>query len=167
MTTPQSRPPRASRGMPQFRFSSITVAVILLLLLIASSVLTSSNALHSLSAEAASATPQKPPAGIVDAPQMSHGCGKTPPVAPGTTGAGSLVSGGTARTYLVHPPRGYIPTQSYPLVLNFHGHANTAEHQELSTQFSVLADENQFIVAYPQGIIGPDLKTGWASGGPN
>lgn len=104
---------------------------------------------------------------VVNVPQVSAGCGKKSPIAPGITTSGEIISSGDYRTYLLHLPTGYLPKHHYPLVLNFHGHSNTDTHQEQMTGFSTLADRLGFIMAYPQGIIGPDLHTGWASGGPN
>lgn len=104
---------------------------------------------------------------VVDAPQPSAGCGKPAPVAPGTSAAEALNSGGRSRAYRLHVPVGYQPARPYPLVLNFHGHGSTAARQEAYTGFSRLADRHGFIVTYPQGLVGPDGRTGWASGGPN
>jgi polyhydroxybutyrate depolymerase len=143
------------------------VIATLLLVFVASSLLTNSSSLPADAARGAAATPRAPLLGVVDAPRASTGCGKSPSVTPGHTAARTITSGGTVRAYLVHLPLGYSRALQYPLVLNFHGHGNTAAHQEQSTGFSVLANHMHFIVAYPQGIIGPDLRTGWASGGPN
>ncbi len=56
------------------------------------------------------------------------------------------------RYFRVHLPTGYTPTISYPLVLNFHGYTSNALQQELYTGMSDLADEQKFIVVYPDGI---------------
>jgi len=76
-------------------------------------------------------------------------------------------SGGRTRDYWLHIPRGYRRAHAYPLALVFHGHANTAPHIERATGFSALADHSGFLAVYPQGVVGPDGYTGWASGGPN
>lgn len=104
---------------------------------------------------------------VLDAPLASKGCGKVPPIAQGSSGDAVLISGGLLRSYWLHIPWGYRPSHPYALVLNFHGHGSTATHQERYTGFSWLADQRGFIVAYPQGVVGPDGRTGWASGGPN
>src|SRR5579884_47385 len=116
-----------------------------------------------------SAHPVAPATGqaVVDRPLTSAGCGKSAPLPAGTTGSGTLVSGGLVRSYRLHVPIRYQPTHPYPLVLNFHGHGSTAIHQEAATGFSRLADQHGFIVTYPQGIVGPDGRTGWGSGGPH
>jgi polyhydroxybutyrate depolymerase len=75
-----------------------------------------------------------------------------------------MLSDGQQRTYRVHLPMGYQVGREYPLVMSFHGHGNNAEVLEQSTGFSQLADQQGFIVVYPQGIVGPDHLTGWATG---
>lgn len=104
---------------------------------------------------------------VIAMPEHSSGCGGRPPLLPGTSGGGALISGRIRRTYWLHLPAGYQSKYPYPLVLNFHGYASSAQAQEMRTGFSQLADEKGFIVAYPQGAIGPGGKTGWASGAPN
>jgi polyhydroxybutyrate depolymerase len=104
---------------------------------------------------------------IFDTPLPTTGCGRIPLIAAGTSGGGTLASGGLMRTYWLHIPRSYEPNHLYPLVLNFHGHGSSAVHQELISGFSRLADRLGFIVVYPQGAIGPQNETGWASGGAN
>lgn len=68
------------------------------------------------------------------------------------------------RSYLLYVPPHYDPESSYALVLNFHGHSSTDLHQAQITGFTKLADQQNFIVVYPQGVIGPDGFTGWNSG---
>lgn len=104
--------------------------------------------------------------GVQNRPLASAGCGKVSPVPAGTTAARQLVSGGRKRSYRVHVPRGYTSLLSVPLVLSFHGHGSNAAAQERMTGFSLLADRYGFLAVYPQGIVGPDGRTGWASGGP-
>jgi polyhydroxybutyrate depolymerase len=53
------------------------------------------------------------------------------------------------------------------LVFDIHGHEGTAAQIEAYTQYSVLADQQHFLVVYPQGVIGPDGKTGWTTYGQN
>ncbi len=76
----------------------------------------------------------------------------------------SINVSGMTRYYLLHIPFGYRDTVPYPLVLNFHGHGSNARQQQYRTGFSTLADRYHFLVAYPQGVIGPDHHTGWAIG---
>ncbi len=94
----------------------------------------------------------------------TRGCGKPPPIPPGSSADQMLLSGGLLRFYRLHIPTGYQPMRYTPLVLNFHGHGSTMLAQEHLTGFSSLANQQGFLVAYPQGIVGPDGETGWATG---
>jgi polyhydroxybutyrate depolymerase len=71
------------------------------------------------------------------------------------------------RHYRLHVPKDYSDTSEQALILNFHGHGSTASMQERITGMSRLADNQDFIVAYPQGTIGPDGHTGWNTGPQN
>ncbi|MBS3749247.1 MAG: poly(3-hydroxybutyrate) depolymerase [Candidatus Thermoplasmatota archaeon] len=55
------------------------------------------------------------------------------------------------RTYILHLPVSYSTDKSYPLVLVFHGGGGNAENTERLTNFSQKADEENFIVVYPEG----------------
>ena len=56
------------------------------------------------------------------------------------------------RTFLVHTPLGYNGKTPLPLVLNFHGGMGSGQRQERATGFSALADRENFIVVYPDGV---------------
>jgi polyhydroxybutyrate depolymerase len=101
---------------------------------------------------------------IVSTLLATKGCGKPSPIPAGTSADGALYSGGLVRIYRLHVPRGYLPTHRTPLVLNFHGHGSAAWKQEALSGFSGLADKQGFLVVYPQGVVGPDHQTGWATG---
>jgi polyhydroxybutyrate depolymerase len=51
-------------------------------------------------------------------------------------------------------------------LLVFHGHGGTAADMETTTNFSSLADQQNFIAVYPQGIKDDDGLPMWASVGP-
>ena len=55
------------------------------------------------------------------------------------------------RTYILHVPDSYDGSQPVPLVLDFHGGGGNASTQMRTSEFSALADEKGFIVAYPNG----------------
>jgi polyhydroxybutyrate depolymerase len=100
------------------------------------------------------------------------GCGRASPVAPGTSGDITIASdpdlsnGATTRTYRLHVPAGYNPQTPLPLILVFHGHGGTAASMEAATGFSTLADQQRFLVVYPQGLLAPDDELPfWASAG--
>ncbi len=102
---------------------------------------------------------------IVNTPIATTGCGKASSVAPGSTAEATIVSNRLQRTYLLHVPTGYDPHRLTPLVLNMHGHGETALKQEHYSHYSALADRDRFLVVYPQGVVGPDGKVGWATYG--
>lgn len=68
--------------------------------------------------------------------------------------AGSIIWDGLERTYLLHIPPSYDRTKSRPLVIVLHGGGGTGRRMERLTLggFNRLADEECFIVVYPDGI---------------
>ena len=56
------------------------------------------------------------------------------------------------RDYYLHVPPGYASEQPRPLVVVLHGAFSSAIQTEKETGFSLLADQEGFLVAYPQGI---------------
>ena len=72
-----------------------------------------------------------------------------------TTGlsSGSITWDGLERTYLVYVPYSYDGTQSMPLVIVLHGGGGTAQGMiDLTYKgFNNLAEEDNFVVVYPQG----------------
>ncbi|PLY08084.1 MAG: hypothetical protein C0624_03085 [Desulfuromonas sp.] len=56
------------------------------------------------------------------------------------------------RDFLLHIPPGYTPQTPLPLVVVLHGAFSTAAQTEQESGFSELADTEQFLVAYPEGI---------------
>lgn len=97
----------------------------------------------------------------------SSGCGIQPAQLYGSSINATLLSAGLKRTYRLHIPLDYNKENAQPLVINFHGHGNTDIFQERSTGMSTLADHQDFVVAYPQGTVGPDHRTGWNTGPKN
>lgn len=75
---------------------------------------------------------------------------------------GSMMYGGKNRTYLLHIPTGYNANSPTPLVFVFHGLTGTGSMMADITKFSPLADQENFIVVYPDGI-----SKKWASPGGN
>jgi len=75
---------------------------------------------------------------------------------------------GTLRTYFVHLPNGSASTPDLPLVINLHGFGSNATEQAAYSRFNSLADLNDFIVVYPEGLVAslPELGDGqhWNSG---
>jgi len=64
----------------------------------------------------------------------------------------SLVSGGRTRDFRVFVPSAYDGQRSLPLVLVLHGGRGTAAQIENHTGFSLLAETEGFLAAYPQGV---------------
>lgn len=63
-----------------------------------------------------------------------------------------LKTGGFQRSYRVHVPSGYNGTTKMPMVVVIHGAFDTAKGIEKFSGFSRLADRENFIVLYPEGI---------------
>lgn len=59
---------------------------------------------------------------------------------------------GFRRTYHVHLPPGYHAARPLPMVVVVHGAFDTAKGMERFTGFSDLADQENFIALYPNGI---------------
>jgi polyhydroxybutyrate depolymerase len=105
-----------------------------------------------------------PEATIGTTPISSAGCGKPAPTPAGETVYETVLSGGLQRTYLLHVPSGYQANSREAVVLNFHGHGSNASQQEHRSGMTLLSDQQGFIAVYPQGVVGPDGQTGWATG---
>jgi len=76
---------------------------------------------------------------------------------PGGDLPGDLVFGGLPRTYQLHVPAGLDHPAG--LVINLHGAGQTGGEQAAATNYNAVADQNGFVVAYPDGI---DFS--WADG---
>ena len=63
-----------------------------------------------------------------------------------------LTFGGLARTYDVHIPASYTGTTVVPLVMTIHGAHNTTAMVRSWSKMNAVADQNGFIVVYPQGV---------------
>lgn len=93
-------------------------------------------------------------------------CGEPPPVLPGASGDQALISGGVTRSYRVHIPTRYGGDRPVPVMLIVHGDGGSAGGIESYTGMSDLADRADFIAVYPQGMVGRNRATTWATGGP-
>jgi len=109
----------------------------------------------------------------INRPVVTTGCGQISPITPGTSGNVTLPvnpaisEGHGTRSYRVHVPAMYTPSQPLAAVLVFHGYGGTAAGMEGGSGFSTLAEQQHFIAVYPQGL--PDGYYGrpfWASAGP-
>jgi len=81
----------------------------------------------------------------------------------------SIPFGGYDRTYLVHLPTGYTGTTDLPLIIAMHGGFGNAYNLQNQSQLSIKADAENFIVVYPEGLVGGALNisswnAGWCCG---
>lgn len=70
---------------------------------------------------------------------------------------GSIQVQNFKRSYLLHLPQNYNPSNQYPLLFVFHGRASNGHKIAKSTKFSTLADKEGFIVVYPNALNWPTL----------
>jgi polyhydroxybutyrate depolymerase len=92
----------------------------------------------------------------------SPGCGEVPPTAIGQTETLYMTFEGLNRKYNVHLPPSYDPDEPHSLVLNFHGYNGNSEEQEVTTsEMSVNADANGYIVVYPEAYPFDDGEGGF------
>lgn len=61
------------------------------------------------------------------------------------------VSGSAKRNYILHVPSTYSSATAVPLMIALHGHSWTAARFRDTTQLDQVADEKNFIIAYPDG----------------
>ena len=75
---------------------------------------------------------------------------------------------GLERQYLIYIPNSYDGNSKLPLMINFHGFGgNASDYAQNIGEYNGLnatANENNFIVVYPQAVIGPKGSTYWTPG---
>jgi polyhydroxybutyrate depolymerase len=64
----------------------------------------------------------------------------------------NLVFESISRSYIQYIPQNYNPNKSYPLVFVLHGFTQNAQTIMNYSDFNRIADENNFIVVYPNGV---------------
>lgn len=73
---------------------------------------------------------------------------------------GSMKVDGKKRTYMLYLPKGYyIGDKKLPLLIAIHGRLGTGKQMMTTTGFNDIADREDFIVVYPDG-----LDRSWADG---
>ena len=77
----------------------------------------------------------------------------------------NLTFQGLERTFLVHLPPGYDDSATYPLVIAMHGGFGSAMNLQNQSQLSLKADQEGFIVVYPEGVQGGILNIRTWNGG--
>jgi polyhydroxybutyrate depolymerase len=71
-----------------------------------------------------------------------------------TASAGTIVSSGVTREYLLYVPRSYDPARPTPLVVSMHPAMSWPTSQMNISRWNDVADENGIIVVYPAGTGG-------------
>lgn len=64
----------------------------------------------------------------------------------------SIEHDGLQRTFRLHLPTGYNAEVAYPLIFSLHGVTSNGFQQEILTGFNHVADQENFIMVYPNGI---------------
>jgi polyhydroxybutyrate depolymerase len=77
---------------------------------------------------------------------------------------GSIMHDGLQRTYILYVPASYSPSESAPLVLNFHGYTSAALEQMFYGDFRPVADTAGFLVVHPQGTLDQVGNAHWNVG---
>jgi polyhydroxybutyrate depolymerase len=94
---------------------------------------------------------------------LATGCVRPPDPAPGVPAGSSrhrITVDGRARTYQLYRPAGLSTLAPVPLVVMLHGGFGSGAHAESAYGWDALADREQFVVAYPDG-----LDRAWNVGG--
>src|SRR5687768_9869668 len=63
-----------------------------------------------------------------------------------------LESSNVERNYLLYVPETYDPGTPTPLILSLHGRSSNALQQTVLSEWNLLADEEGFIVVYPNAL---------------
>lgn len=67
-------------------------------------------------------------------------------------GANTIIHNGGIREFMLYIPTSYHPDSTYSLMLNFHGYGGKANEHMANTNMNQIAEQEDFIVAYPQGL---------------
>ena len=63
----------------------------------------------------------------------------------------SIIHNNVNREYLIYIPKSYDESKQHPLLFNFHGGGGTATGHLQYADMRKLAEDNKFILVYPQG----------------
>ena len=74
---------------------------------------------------------------------------------------GTITHDGLTRNHITYVPTSYVPGTTVPLVFVMHGFTQSAEAIMNVTGFNALAEDQGFIVAYPNGV-----NNGWNTSSP-
>ena len=80
----------------------------------------------------------------------------------------TVVQGDNTREYILHVPSSYDSNTPTPLVINFHGFGDCAANYAMNVgdfyELNSVADDNNFLVAYPQGVVREKESPEWDPG---
>src|SRR5262249_8383515 len=76
----------------------------------------------------------------------------------------TITIGSEQRSYILHVPQNYDGSKPLPLVYILHGHGGTAGGMAKLTGMSQKADQENFFVAYLQGVDDADGIAAWNTG---
>ena len=84
----------------------------------------------------------------------------------GTVQTNVIQVGGLPRTYLVHEPADALPGELLPLLIVLHGAGGDGDRAERTTGFTADANDDSFLVAYPNGTTANaiDGELAWNAG---
>lgn len=102
--------------------------------------------------------PPNEPGEPADPAAKSDGCRS----APAGSATWELQHDGRSRELRVHIPPSYDPNTPTPVVLNYHGRSMSASQQEAFSAMSEVADQNGFIIVYPEGT--GNVEQTWNAG---
>jgi len=77
----------------------------------------------------------------------------------------NLVHNNIERYYYIYKPSNLDSNSSIPVLFALHGYGSSAINHFNYTNYEPIADNNNFIVIYPQGTINNGLNTHWNVGG--
>ena len=86
--------------------------------------------------------------------------------ASGSDLVGKITVGGLERTYLIHVPADASAENPLPLLVMFHGAGGDGTRAEVTTGFTADSNDNDFIVAYPNGTAANSIagELAWNAG---
>lgn len=98
-----------------------------------------------------------------NAASSSAGCGRAPPLEPGTQKTLSGEFAGLDRSYILYIPSSYDPLIPMPLVVSTHGWGGDGAEDERDGGMAIAAEKHGFVVAFPNGMADNRNFGAWGS----
>jgi polyhydroxybutyrate depolymerase len=76
----------------------------------------------------------------------------------------SITHGSLQRDYILYVPTSYSAGNEAPLLFNFHGYTSNAWQQAFYSNFNTVADDEGFIIVYPEGTLDNTGTSHWNVG---